>query len=180
MTPATAASCCGAARRPQINICCYPVGSGEITAYPEEQGVAGRSPSRGHAQGAGRCAAGPVEPLRRSRVKGDRGDGRAQRQAIIDSAQLTGIAGRGPIGLQHHGEHGRGVRQHLRPRTVDADQVARRNPFAAAHVRLRSGGNRLARGAGGNRDAKKKLSHHRAGRSRGRRRTKPAAPCRGG
>jgi len=87
----------------QINICCYPVGSGEITAFRINKQLTA----------AVRAAVTPKEradaPLGKwnrfvIRLKGDRASVELNGKAIIEGAQLQGIAQRGPIGLQHHNE----------------------------------------------------------------------------
>ncbi len=87
----------------QINICCYPVGSGEITAF------------RTNPQLAAEVRAG-VTPKERAdaplgkwnrfviTMKGNRVSIDLNGKPIIQDAQLPGVAPRGPIGLQHHNE----------------------------------------------------------------------------
>jgi hypothetical protein len=87
----------------QINICCYPVGSGEITAFrvnkelpaSVRQGVTPKE-----------VADAPLGKWNRFVItlKGDRITVVLNEQRIIEDAQLPGIASRGPIGLQHHNE----------------------------------------------------------------------------
>jgi hypothetical protein len=87
----------------QINICCYPVGSGEITAFRTNKQLAPTV----------RAAVTPKEradaPLGRWNrfvitLKGDRASVELNGKPIVQDAQLPGIAPRGPIGLQHHNE----------------------------------------------------------------------------
>lgn len=87
----------------QINICCYPVGSGEITAFRTNKNLPAEV----------RAAVTPKEvadaPLGRWNrfvitLKGDRVTVELNKKKIIDNAQLPGIAARGPLGLQHHNE----------------------------------------------------------------------------
>jgi len=87
----------------QINICCYPVGSGEITAFRTNKQLPADV----------RAAVTPKEvadakPGQWNRfiitVKGDRVSVVLNNKPIIANAQLPGIASRGPIGLQHHNE----------------------------------------------------------------------------
>jgi hypothetical protein len=87
----------------QINICCYPVGSGEITAYRVNKELpaevrAGVTPKE--------RADAPLRQWNRFVVtmKGDRVSVRLNGKQIITDAQLPGVASRGPIGLQHHNE----------------------------------------------------------------------------
>jgi hypothetical protein len=87
----------------QLNICCYPVGSGEITAFRKNQELSADV----------RAAVTPKEradaPLGQWNrfivtLKGDRVTVDLNGKRIIENAQLPGIASRGPIGLQHHNE----------------------------------------------------------------------------
>lgn len=87
----------------QLNICCYPVGSGEITAFrinkelPAEVRAAVTPKERADA---------PLGKWNRFVVtmKGDRVSVRLNGKQIIQDAQLPGVPTRGPIGLQHHNE----------------------------------------------------------------------------
>jgi len=87
----------------QINICCYPVGSGEITAFrtnkqlPPEVRAAVTPKERADA---------PLGKWNRFVItmKGDRVSVQLNGKPIIDNAQLPGVTPRGPIGLQHHNE----------------------------------------------------------------------------
>jgi 3-keto-disaccharide hydrolase len=87
----------------QVNICCYPVGSGEITEYRKNKELAA----------AIRAAVTPKEradaPLGQwnrfiIKMQGDRVTVDLNGKRIIEGAQLPGISKRGPIGLQHHNE----------------------------------------------------------------------------
>jgi hypothetical protein len=87
----------------QINICCYPVGSGEITAFRTNKQL----------PAAVRAAVTPKEVADAKlnqwnrfviTLKGDRVSVVLNGKRIIEDAQLPGIASRGPIGLQHHNE----------------------------------------------------------------------------
>lgn len=87
----------------QINICCYPVGSGEITAYRVNKKLPAQV----------RAALTPTEradaPLGKWNrflitMKGDRVSIDLNGKQIITNAQLPEVANRGPIGLQHHNE----------------------------------------------------------------------------
>ena len=87
----------------QINICCYPVGSGEVTAFRTDQSLpaevrAGVTPSE--------RADAPLGKWNRFLItmKGDRVSVELNGKAILRDAQLPGMASRGPIGLQHHNE----------------------------------------------------------------------------
>jgi len=87
----------------QVNICCYPVGSGEITEYRKNNDLTA----------AVRAAVTPKEradaPLGQwnrfiVKMQGDRVSVDLNGKRIIENAQLPGISKRGPIGLQHHNE----------------------------------------------------------------------------
>lgn len=87
----------------QLNICCHPVGSGEITAFRTNKQL----------PAAARAAVTPKEvadaPLGKWNrflitLKGDRVTVVLNSKTIIENAQLPGIPSRGPIGLQHHNE----------------------------------------------------------------------------
>jgi len=87
----------------QINMCCYPVGSGEITAVRINKQL----PSAVRA-GVTPKQAADAPPGKWNRfiitLKGDRVTIVLNEKTIIENAQLPGIASRGPIGLQHHNE----------------------------------------------------------------------------
>jgi hypothetical protein len=87
----------------QINICCYPVGSGEITAFRTNKQL----------PAAVRAAVTPKERADAQlgkwnrfviSMQGDRATVVLNGKTIIDRAQLPGVPSRGPIGLQHHNE----------------------------------------------------------------------------
>jgi hypothetical protein len=87
----------------QINISCRPVGSGEIYAF--------RVNKKLPAEVRAACTPKKVAdaPLGRWNrflitMQGDRVTVVLNGEKIIDNAQLPGIAERGPIGIQHHGE----------------------------------------------------------------------------
>jgi hypothetical protein len=87
----------------QLNICCYPVGSGEITAFRKNKELSAEV--RAAVTPKVRADA-PLGQWNRFLVtmKGDRVTVDLNGKRIIDNAQLPGIASRGPIGLQHHNE----------------------------------------------------------------------------
>jgi hypothetical protein len=87
----------------QINICCYPVGSGEITAFRTNKQLpasvrAGVTPKE--------VADAPLGKWNRFLItlKGERITIVLNGKTIIENAELPGIPQRGPIGLQHHNE----------------------------------------------------------------------------
>lgn len=87
----------------QINICCYPVGSGEVTAFRTNKQLpadvrAALTPKE--------VADAPLGKWNRFLITlaGDRLTVVLNGKEIITNAQLPGIAQRGPIGLQHHND----------------------------------------------------------------------------
>jgi hypothetical protein len=87
----------------QLNICCYPVGSGEITAFRTNKQLA---PEIRAACTPKERADAPLGQWNRFviTVKGDRVTAQLNGKTILENAQLPGLASRGPIGLQHHNE----------------------------------------------------------------------------
>jgi hypothetical protein len=87
----------------QINMCCYPVGSGEITAFRTNKQL---SPAVRAAVTPKEVADAPLGKWNRFLItlKGDRVSVTLNNKRIIDDAQLPNVPKRGPIGLQHHNE----------------------------------------------------------------------------
>jgi len=87
----------------EINICCYPVGSGEIAEYRKNKELSAEIRA---AVTPKRRADAPLGQWNRFVIKmqGDRVTVDLNVQRIIENAQLKGVASRGPIGLQHHRE----------------------------------------------------------------------------
>lgn len=87
----------------QINICCYPVGSGEITAFRTNKQLA---PEIRAAVTPKEVADAPPGKWNRFLItmQGDRVTIDLNGKRIIENAQLPGVPSRGPIGLQHHNE----------------------------------------------------------------------------
>jgi hypothetical protein len=87
----------------EVNICCYPVGSGEIAEYRKNKEL---SVELRAAVTPKKRADAPLGQWNRFIVKmqGDRVTVDLNGQRIIENAQLKGVANRGPIGLQHHNE----------------------------------------------------------------------------
>jgi hypothetical protein len=88
--------------RSQVNIWCWPVGSGEIHGYRVEPGVppevkAGVTPNV--------AADAPIGEWNRFEITmvGDRVTVVLNGQTVIEDAHLPGVAERGPIALQAHG-----------------------------------------------------------------------------
>ncbi len=90
----------------QVNIWCWPVGSGEVYGYRNGQvdaarGVrAGVVPSTHADNNIGEWNTFEIT------MKGDRLTVVLNGQKVLDKAQLPGITARGPLGLQHHGGKG--------------------------------------------------------------------------
>ena len=89
-------------RKAQINLWCWPCGSGEIWGYRNDKTMpavvrAGCVPKL--------CADKPVGQWNTMVItmKGDRVTVQLNGQTVIDSVQLPGVPEEGPIGLQHHG-----------------------------------------------------------------------------
>ena len=87
----------------QINICCYPVGSGEITAFRTNKQLA---PEIRAAVTPKEVADAPLGKWNRFVItmQGERVSVELNGKQIIENAQLPGVPSRGPIGLQHHNE----------------------------------------------------------------------------
>lgn len=86
----------------QINLWCWPVGSGELWGYRNDKSMppevrAGAVPKV--------CADKPVGQWNTFVItmKGDRVTIDSNGKRVIDNARLPGIPERGPIALQHHG-----------------------------------------------------------------------------
>ncbi len=92
----------------QVNIWCWPVGSGEVWGYRNNKKVspevrAGVTPKM-HADN-------PVGEWNSFEItmKGDRLTVILNKKKVIDNAQLPGVPEKGPIALQHHGGMKNGV-----------------------------------------------------------------------
>jgi len=87
----------------QVNIWCWPVGSGEVHGYRTDPSMpvdvrAGVTPSE--------PADRPLGEWNRFHIvmKGDRLTVTLNGRTVVENAQLPGVAERGPIALQHHGD----------------------------------------------------------------------------
>lgn len=87
----------------QINMWCWPIGSGEVYGYRNDKNQpaevrAGVTPNA--------VADKPLGQWNRFIItmKGDRLTVNLNGQTVIENAQLPGVAPRGPIALQHHGD----------------------------------------------------------------------------
>ena len=86
----------------QVNIWCWPVGSGEVYGYRMDksmppEGRAGVTPKNNADRHIGEWNTFEIT------VKGDRLSVVLNGEKVIDNTQLPGIPPRGPIALQHHG-----------------------------------------------------------------------------
>jgi hypothetical protein len=88
--------------RNQINIWCWPIGSGEMYGYR----MNAKNPPEVRAAATPRTQADkPVGEWNHYEitVKGDRVTVLLNDVKVIDNAQMPGVAAKGPVGLQHHG-----------------------------------------------------------------------------
>ncbi len=86
----------------QVNIWCWPVGSGEVWGYRTDASM----PAEVRAACTPKVAAdAPIGKWNRFHIRmvGDRLTVDLNGQRVIDGAQLPGVPARGPIALQHHG-----------------------------------------------------------------------------
>jgi hypothetical protein len=86
----------------QVNIWCWPVGSGEVWGYRTDESM---PPTVRAAVVPKVHADNPVGEWNHYEItmKGDRLTVKLNDKLVIDDAQLPGVPERGPIGLQHHG-----------------------------------------------------------------------------
>jgi hypothetical protein len=87
----------------QINLWCWPIGSGEIWGYRTDKS----QPADVRAAATPKERADkPVGQWNRLKVRmlGDRATVTLNGKTVIDNAQLPGIPPRGPLALQHHGD----------------------------------------------------------------------------
>ena len=90
-------------RKSQVNIWCWPVGSGEIWGYRTDEDQpqeirAGVTPREMADSRIGQWNRFVIT------MKGDRATVQLNGKEVIQGAKLPGIPARGPIGLQHHGD----------------------------------------------------------------------------
>lgn len=86
----------------QINIWCWPIGSGEVYGYRMDQKMppevrAGVTPKKNADHDIGEWNTFEIT------MKGDRLWVKVNGQQVIENAQLPGVPAKGPIALQHHG-----------------------------------------------------------------------------
>jgi hypothetical protein len=86
----------------QVNIWCWPTGSGEVYGYRMDQKMpaavrAGVTPSKNVDRDVGEWNSFEIT------MRGDRLTVVLNGEAVINQAQLPGVPARGPIALQHHG-----------------------------------------------------------------------------
>jgi hypothetical protein len=87
----------------QVNIWCWPVGSGEVYGYRTKEGVspavrAGVTPKTNADHDIGEWNTFEIT------MRGDRLTVVLNGQKVIDQAELPGVPAKGRIALQHHGE----------------------------------------------------------------------------
>ena len=87
----------------QVNIWCWPIGSGEVYGYRMDEAMptavrAGVTPKLLADRDIGQWNTFEIT------MKGDRLTVVLNGKTVIENAQLPGVAARGPIALQHHGE----------------------------------------------------------------------------
>jgi hypothetical protein len=92
----------------QVNMWCWPIGSGEVYGYRMDEKMpaavrAGVTPKANADNDVGQWNAFEIT------MKGDRLTVVLNGVTVIENAQLPGVAARGPIALQHHGEKKDGV-----------------------------------------------------------------------
>jgi hypothetical protein len=92
----------------QVNIWCWPVGSGEVYGYRTDEKMpaavrAGVTPRANADRDIGEWNAFEIT------MEGDRLTVVLNGVTVIDKAQLPGVPARGPIALQHHGQQENGV-----------------------------------------------------------------------
>ena len=92
----------------QVNIWCWPIGSGEVYGYRTDAAMppavrAGVTPKRNADRDIGAWNSFEIT------MRGDRLTVVLNGEDVITSAQLPGVAPRGPIALQHHGEKKNGA-----------------------------------------------------------------------
>jgi hypothetical protein len=86
----------------QVNIWCWPIGSGEVYGYRMDKAMppavrAGVTPKMKADRPVGEWNTFEIT------LRGDRLTILLNGQRVLDNAQLPGVPARGPIGLQHHG-----------------------------------------------------------------------------
>jgi hypothetical protein len=94
--------------RSQVNIWCWPTGSGEVYGYRMDEKVpaavrAGVTPKANADRDVGQWNAFEIT------MRGDRLTVVLNGVTVIENAQLPGVPAKGPIGLQHHGQKKDGV-----------------------------------------------------------------------
>ena len=87
----------------QVNMWCWPIGSGEVYGYRTDKSMpaevrAGVTPSTVADKAIGKWNRFIIT------MKGDRLTVNLNGQTVLENAQLPGVAERGPIALQHHGD----------------------------------------------------------------------------
>jgi hypothetical protein len=103
----------------QVNIWCWPVGSGEVYGYRND--ISQPAAVRAAVTPREKADAAPGQWNRfRIRMQGDRLTVNLNGRTVIENAQLPGVPRRGPIGLQHHGTPIEFANLYVRALTPDA------------------------------------------------------------
>jgi len=92
----------------QVNIWCWPIGSGEVYGYRTDRAMpaavrAGVTPKRNADHDVGQWNTFEIT------MRGSRLTVVLNGEEVITQAELPGVAPRGPLALQHHGEKKNGV-----------------------------------------------------------------------
>jgi hypothetical protein len=95
-------------QKAQVNIWCWPIGSGEVYGYRMDQAMspevrAGVTPKMNADKDIGQWNAYEIT------VRGNRLTVDLNGKRVLDNAELPGLPARGPVGLQHHGGKRDGV-----------------------------------------------------------------------
>ncbi len=92
----------------QVNIWCWPIGSGEVYGYRMDAALAASVRAGVTPTGNADRDIGAWNPFEIT-LRGERLTVMLNGQTLISNAQLPGVPPRGPIALQHHGEKKNGV-----------------------------------------------------------------------
>jgi 3-keto-disaccharide hydrolase len=92
----------------QVNVWCWPIGSGEVYGYRTDRSMsaavrAGVTPKRNADHDVGEWNTFEIT------MRGTRLTVVLNGEEVIAAAELPGVAARGPVALQHHGEKKNGV-----------------------------------------------------------------------
>jgi hypothetical protein len=107
----------------QVNIWCWPIGSGEVYGYRMDKSLpprvrAGVTPKTQADHDIGQWNRFEIT------MRGDRLSVKLNGKQVLTDAQLPGIPSRGPIALQHHGGKGRDGQWNSPPSLVQFRNIA--------------------------------------------------------